>query len=121
MLATDLRIRLKENCKSPVDNRQPSVYTSAVIRAWRHKGLKELFEKGRSRRVRQDLQERALLMLDALDAATAPSDLHLPGFDFHRLRGHRPPRYSIHVNGPWCITFGFQEGDALRVNLEQYH
>jgi proteic killer suppression protein len=25
------------------------------------------------------------------------------------------------VNGPWCITFEFQEGDALRVNLEQYH
>jgi proteic killer suppression protein len=25
------------------------------------------------------------------------------------------------VNGPWCITFEFQDGDALRVNLEQYH
>jgi len=92
-----------------------------VIRTWRHKGLNELFEKGRSRRVRQDLQSRALLVLDALDAATVPSDLHLPGFDFHRLRGHRPARYSIHVNGPWCITFELQEGDALRVNLEQYH
>jgi proteic killer suppression protein len=92
-----------------------------VIRTWRHKGLKELFEKGQSRRVRQDLQSRALLLLDALDAATLPADLHLPGFDFHRLRGHRPARYSIHVNGPWCITFELQEGDALRVNLEQYH
>jgi toxin HigB-1 len=26
------------------------------------------------------------------------------GFDFHALRG-TPRRYSIHVNGPWGITF----------------
>ena len=30
-------------------------------------------------------------------------------------------RYSIHVNGPWCITFEFRDGEAYRVNLEQYH
>jgi len=44
-------------------------------------------------------------VLDALDAATKVPNLNLPGFNFHRLRGHRPPRYSIHVNWPWCITF----------------
>lgn len=92
-----------------------------VIRTWKHKGLRVLFESGRSRRVRPDLQVRALLVLDALDAATKVSDLNLPGFNFHRLRGHKPPRYSIHVNGPWCITFEFEEGEARRVDLEQYH
>jgi proteic killer suppression protein len=120
----DSRVSVKKKvkaCKLKVDTSLLVVYTFCVIRTWRHKGLTELFENGRSRRVRQDLQTRALLMLDALDSATVPSDLHLPGFDFHRLRGHRPPRYSIHVYGPWCITFEFQEGDALRVNLEQYH
>jgi toxin HigB-1 len=25
------------------------------------------------------------------------------------------------VNGPWCITFEFLDGDAVRVDLEQYH
>jgi len=30
-------------------------------------------------------------------------------------------RYTIHVNGPWCITFEFQDGDAYRVDLKQYH
>jgi len=57
--------------------------------------------------------------LDALDAAIKPSDLDVPGFNFHRLRGPRPIRYSIHVNGPWCITFEFRDGEAHRVNLEQ--
>ncbi len=60
-------------------------------------------------------------MLDALNAATKPSHLDVPGFNFHRLRGLRPMRYSIHVNGPWCITFEFRDGEAYRVNLEQYH
>jgi proteic killer suppression protein len=92
-----------------------------VIRTWTHKALRELFEKGRSRRVRADLQVRSLLVLDALDAATKPSDLNLPGFDFHRLRGNQPPRYSIHINGPWCVTFEFDEGETRRVDLEQYH
>jgi len=66
------------------------------------------------------LQERALRRLDALDRAARPEDMNLPGFDFHRLQG-RPVRYSVHVNGPWCITFEFADGDALRVNLENYH
>jgi proteic killer suppression protein len=92
-----------------------------VIRTWKHKGLRELFEKGNSRRVRPDLQTRALLALDALEAANKPSDLDVPGFNFHRLRGRRPARYSIHVNGPWRITFEFRDGEAHRVNLEQYH
>ncbi len=30
-------------------------------------------------------------------------------------------RYSIHVNGPWCVTFEFQDGEASAVDLEQYH
>jgi len=58
--------------------------------------------------------------LKALDEAAAPSDLNLPGFNFHRLQG-RPARYSLHVNGPWCVTFEWEDGDAVRVNLEQYH
>ncbi len=59
-------------------------------------------------------------MLDVLDAAVSPRSVALPGFELHRLRGHKPTRYSIHVNGPWCITFEFRDGDAHKVDLEQY-
>ncbi len=91
-----------------------------MIRSFRHKGLQELFEEGSSRRVRPDLQTRALRRLDALHAAASLEQLNVPGFNFHPLRG-RPRRYSLQVNGPWCITFEWEEGDALRVELEQYH
>jgi proteic killer suppression protein len=44
-----------------------------------------------------------------------------PGFDFHALRGFDPTRYTVHVNGPWRITFSFADGDAFDVDFEQYH
>jgi proteic killer suppression protein len=73
--------------------------------------LKELFETGASAKVGAALHRRAIIRLTALAQ---------PGFDFHPLQG-RPQRYSIHVNGPWCITFEWVDGKALRVDLEQYH
>ena len=91
-----------------------------MIKTFRHAGLRELFERGRSSRVRADLHRRALVRLKALDEAAKPSDLDVPGFNFHRLQG-RPVRYSVHVNGPWCVTFEWEDGDAIRVTLEQYH
>lgn len=91
-----------------------------MIKSFKHKGLSELFEHGRSRKVPQDLQSRSLKRLDALDQAETLSDMNIPGFNFHGLQG-KPKRYSIHINGPWCITFEWEDGDALRVDLEQYH
>jgi proteic killer suppression protein len=91
-----------------------------MIKSFKHKGLAELFERGKSRKVRQDLQSRALRRLDSLDQAREIKDLNIPGFDFHCLHT-KPKRYSIHVNGPWCITFEWEGEDALRVDLEQYH
>ena len=79
-----------------------------------------MFETGRSGRVAVDLHRRALVRLTAIDSAARLEALNQPGFDFHPLRG-RPRRYSIHVNGPWCITFEWRDGRALRVDLEQYH
>lgn len=91
-----------------------------MIKSFRHKGLAELFKKGGSRKVRQDLQSRSLRRLEALDQTESLTELNIPGFNFHGLQ-EVPKRYSIHVNGPWCITFEWEEGDALRVDLEQYH
>jgi proteic killer suppression protein len=91
-----------------------------MIESFKHKGLAELFERGHSRWVRHDLQLRSLRRLEALDQAESLKDLNVHGFNFHALDGI-PERYSIHVNGPWCITFEWEKRKALRVNLEQYH
>lgn len=91
-----------------------------MLRSFRHKGLKELFEKGATARIQKLLHERCLRRLDALDRAVRPDDMNAQGFDFHALHG-KPQRYTVHVNGPWCITFEFEDGDAYRVDFEQYH
>jgi proteic killer suppression protein len=91
-----------------------------VIRSFRHKGLKQLWETGRSGKVADNLQRRALRRLDTLDGAITPNGMNAPGYDFHPLKG-LPPRYAVHVNGRWCIAFGWDGADAIEVDLEQYH
>lgn len=92
-----------------------------VIRTFKNKALKELFETGRSSKVQPTLHKRIFVRLDRLDQAESVEEMNLPGFNFHVLRGFDPARYTIHINGPWCITFEFSAGDAWNVDLEQYH
>lgn len=91
-----------------------------MLKTFRHKGLAELWSRNRTARIDARLQARILERLDALDAAEVPEDMNLPGFDFHVLKG-KPRRYTVHVNGPWCVTFEFEGGGACRVDFEQYH
>ena len=89
-----------------------------MIRSFRHKGLEELWGAGTSKRIDRRMAKRIMRRLEALHVAEAPQDLNIPGFDFHRLGSGR---YTLHVNGPWCVTFEFERGDAYRVDYEQYH
>ncbi|GEO81715.1 type II toxin-antitoxin system RelE/ParE family toxin [Pararhodospirillum oryzae] len=91
-----------------------------MIRSFRNKPLKALFIDGTTAKVAPDLHARCLVILDALDAATRPEDMNVPGWRFHGLQG-KPKRWTVHVNGPWCITFEWEDGDAFRVDLENYH
>ena len=92
-----------------------------MIRTFRSKALAELWSKGRAAKIDAKMSKRILIRLDRLNAASAPAQMNLPGFDFHALKGFVPIRYTVHVNGPWCITCEFDAGDALRVDFEQYH
>jgi proteic killer suppression protein len=93
-----------------------------VIKSFRHKGLSEAFDTGRSSKVPAELLKRTLVRLDALHQAATLADLGLPGFNTHPLKGFKPTRYSIHVNGPWCITFEWDDKEGAKaVDLEQYH
>ena len=91
-----------------------------MIKSFTNKQLKALWETGKSK-IDARMHQRILRRLDVLDAATVPEDMGLPGFDFHGLKGQNPARYTVHVNGPWCITFEFRDGDAYVLDFEQYH
>jgi proteic killer suppression protein len=91
-----------------------------MIKSFRNKELAALWEGSRTR-IDRRLHKRILERLDALDSAARAEDMNVPGFDFHPLKGFDPVRFTVHVNGPWCITFEFAAGDARRVDFEQYH
>lgn len=60
--------------------------------------------------------------LTLLDAADALEDLRIaPGNRLERLRGDREGQHSIRVNDQWRICFLWQQGDAYRVELVDYH
>ena len=92
-----------------------------MIETFEHKGLAELWSTDRTRRIDRRLHGRILRLLDRLDQAVRPQDMSYAGTEFHALQGFKPTRYTVHVNGPWCITFEFADGHAYRIDLEQYH
>ncbi len=92
-----------------------------MINSFRNKALAVLWETGKAAKIDAKMQRRILARLTSLDAAGKPEDMNIVGYDFHALRGFDPTRYTVHINGPWCITFEFSDGDAHRVDFEQYH
>lgn len=89
-----------------------------MIRSFRHKGLAELFETGRGRKVQPKHLKRLKLILTALNAATQAGQMNMPGMRFHSLRGGR---HSVWVDENYRVTFRFESGHAYEVDHEDYH
>jgi proteic killer suppression protein len=92
-----------------------------MIRSFRSKALERFFAKSDRRGIDAKQAARIRRILDRLDAAVMPSDMDLPGFEFHALAGARKGAFAASVSGNWRITFEFKDGDAIHVDLEDYH
>ena len=85
------------------------------------KDSRSFFETGSKRGISADLAARIGRRLDVLEAAQELSDIDAHGFNLHRLKGERQDEWAISVSGNWRITFRFEKGEALDINLEDYH
>lgn len=92
-----------------------------MISGFRSRPLKRFWEKSDPRGLNPKHVRKIERILTALQLARTPEDMNQPGSDFHKLTGFHPDRWSVHVNGNWCITFGFDGQDAVDVDLEDYH
>ena len=92
-----------------------------MIGTIKHKGLRRLHEKNDRSGIRPDMVDKAQKILSALEAADSPEDMDLPMFRFHPLIADRRGTYSVTVKANWRVTFGFHNGAAYDVNLEDYH
>jgi proteic killer suppression protein len=67
-------------------------------------------------------QQRAREKLNYLDAAANIGDLRvLPGDQLEALKGDRKGQYSIRINRQWRLCFRRSEGEALDLEIIDYH
>ncbi len=92
-----------------------------MIVSFRHRGLKALYESGRSRRVAPEHVRKLLDILAVLDRSRGPHDVDLPGLGVHPLKGELKGHYAVTVSGNWRVTFRFKDGDAVDVDYLDYH
>ena len=92
-----------------------------MIRSFKHRGLKRLYERGDRSGIRPDLLETAERILTVLDSAATPQALDLPRYHLHPLKGDLQGLWSVTVRANWRIVFGFDGSDAVDVELIDYH
>ena len=92
-----------------------------MIKTFRHKGLRKLYETGSAAGVQASHAKRLRMQLAALDSAQVIADMDIPGSALHPLKGAMRGRFAISVNGNWRITFEFKDGNAHVLNYEDYH
>jgi proteic killer suppression protein len=92
-----------------------------VIRSFRHKGLKRLFEDGERKGIRAEFLDRVENILFVLNRATTPADMDLPGFRLHPLKGDLRGFWAVTVRANWRIVFRFEDRAAADVDLVDYH
>jgi proteic killer suppression protein len=92
-----------------------------MIRSFRSRALKRYWNAGRVKGLPARDLEKIRRILTSLAAATSPADMALPQYDFHPLKGDRRGTYAVAVRANWRITFEWEEGGAVRVDLEDYH
>ena len=87
----------------------------------RHKGLAALYYDDQSKGVKQSLVKRLRYILALLATAFSVEDMNLPGLKLHQLKGDHAGFYAVSVSGNWRVIFRFEEGQAVDVDLIDYH
>jgi toxin HigB-1 len=92
-----------------------------MIKSFKHKGLRLFYETGIAKGIQAKHSEKLRMQLVALDTAFEISDLDIPGYKLHSLKGSRKGIWAISVSGNWRLTFEFTDGNVYILNYEDYH
>lgn len=93
-----------------------------MIKSFKNKKLKRFFEQGDAAALPAGQAVKITDILAALDTAAEPSEVGLfPGWRLHPLKGALKGYWSVTITGNWRVIFRFEDGDALDVDLVDYH
>lgn len=93
-----------------------------MILNFKCKETEKIFNLERSRKFPPNIQQVALRKLRMLNRSLSVVDLRIPPANrLEKLRGNRSGQWSIRVNDQWRICFDWQSGNALNVEIVDYH
>jgi toxin HigB-1 len=98
-----------------------------LIRNFGNKAAADLFHKGQCKALPQKHWQRAVDLLDIMEAVDSLDDLKVRGFPpslrLHKLKGARKDEFAIdiHKTDGWRVTFRFEGNEFVEVKIENYH
>jgi len=93
-----------------------------MIRSFRNKETEKIFSREFSKKLPSDIQQVALRKLRMLNRSSTLNDLRVPPANrLEALSGKRDGQFSIRINQQWRICFEWNDGDALNVEIVDYH
>jgi proteic killer suppression protein len=93
-----------------------------MIKSFRCRETEKIFRREFSQKFPRDIQQRAFMKLNALDAAIKIEDLRLPPSNrLEALKGKRQGQWSLRINDQWRLCFTWQGGHAEDVEIVDYH
>lgn len=93
-----------------------------MIRSFREKETRRLWERKPSKTVPANLRRKALRKLVEINNTEDLNDLRVPlGNRLEKLSGDREGQHSVRINDRYRVCFEWREGDAHRVEVVDYH
>ena len=93
-----------------------------MIKGFRSRETERIWNGVRSRRLPQGIHGVARRKLRMLNNARTLGDLRAPPANrLEALRGDRKGQHSIRINDQWRICFVWVDGDAVDVEIVDYH
>jgi proteic killer suppression protein len=93
-----------------------------MIQSFRDRETSKIWNREYSKRLPAEIQERALMKLQQLNAASDLKDLSIPASNqLEALKGDRKGEHSIRINKQWRICFKWKDGNASDVEIVDYY
>lgn len=93
-----------------------------MIKSFRDTNTERVFNRELVRKFPREIQQRAFMRLNAIDAAVRLEDLRLPPSNrLEALKGDRKGEHSVRINDQWRICFLWRDGHAAQVEIVDYH
>lgn len=93
-----------------------------MIKSFKCKETKKIWNGNYSKKLPADIQRRAFIKLNMIDASNDVNDLIVPPSNhLEVLKGDRKDQYSIRINDQWRVCFSWIDNDAYDVEIVDYH